>query len=125
MSGVSRRDMFRTLLGRRRRDVPAEVAPPVEVKPAAGDELALILDRFCLAHQGSFCTVCSERCPEPGAILVEQGKPRVDPDHCTGCRICREVCPAPKNAVFLVARQARRGMIGRTVEETKPSEEHD
>lgn len=127
MSGVSRRDMFRTLFGRGRRDAPAEpVQPPPAVdKPATGEELALILDRFCLAYQGSFCSVCSERCPEPGAIVVEQGKPRVDPDHCTGCRICHEVCPAPKNAVFLVARQARRGMIGRTVEETKPSEEPD
>lgn len=124
MSGVSRREMFRTLLGRGRREAQAaplapESAPP---SPAPGEELALILDRFCLAYQGSFCSVCSERCPEPGAIVVEQGKPRVDPDHCTGCRICHEVCPAPKNAVFLVARKARGGMIGKTVDETRPEE---
>jgi MinD superfamily P-loop ATPase len=78
------------------------------------------LDRFCLAYQGSFCSVCFERCPELGAIVVTQGKPRVNPDLCTGCRICHDVCPAPKNAVFLVARKPRPGMIGRTVAETAP-----
>lgn len=126
MSGVSRRDMFRSLLGRGRGAAPSEPAnPPPAGKPASQDELALILDRFCLAHQGSFCSVCSERCPEPGAILVDRGKPRVDPDKCTGCRVCHEVCPAPKNAVFLVARQARSGMIGRTVSETRPETPED
>ena len=121
MSGVSRRDMFRVLLGRG----PEEVSwtpPAAPVARSGGDELALILDRFCLAWQGSFCSVCSERCPEPGAIVVEQGKPRVDPGKCTGCRVCHDVCPAPRNAVFLVARKARGGMIGKTVDETRPEE---
>lgn len=73
--------------------------------------LALILDRFCLAYQGSFCSVCSERCPADGAITVEQGRPRVNPDFCTGCKICQDVCPSPKNAVFLVSRKPRQGMV--------------
>lgn len=88
-------------------------------------QVALILDRFCLAYQGTFCSVCSERCPEPGAIVVEQGKPRVEQDLCTGCAICQDVCPAPKNAVFTVARKPRAGMIGRTVSETRPEETDD
>ncbi len=119
MSGVSRRDMFRALLGRRKEE-PAKPEPAKGSRKPAGDELALILDRFCLAYQGSFCSVCSERCPEPGAIIVEHGKPRVDPEACTGCRVCHDVCPAPKNAVFLVARKPREGMIGKTVDETRP-----
>jgi MinD superfamily P-loop ATPase len=115
--------MFRSLLGRGRGVAPpGPASPPRAGKPAPQDELALILDRFCLAHQGSFCSVCSERCPEPGAIVVEMGKPRVDPDKCTGCRICHDVCPAPRNAVFLVARKARSGMIGKTVDETRPDD---
>lgn len=122
MSGMSRRDMFRSLLGRTRHDSPAEMSHRPAPGPSAGDELALILNRFCLAHQGSFCSVCSERCPELGAIMVEAGKPRIDPDHCTGCRICHDVCPAPKNAIFFVARKARSGMIGKTVSETRPEE---
>jgi ferredoxin-type protein NapG len=116
MSAISRRDLFRSVFGRR----TEPVAPPVTENPAPVVEdappLALILDRFCLAYQGSFCSVCSERCPADGAITVERGKPRVNPDFCTGCKICHEVCPAPKNAVFLVARKPRQGMVSRPAE---------
>jgi Na+-translocating ferredoxin:NAD+ oxidoreductase RNF subunit RnfB len=117
MSAISRRDLFRSVFGRKTEPVAPPVATPaIDETP----QLALILDRFCLAYQGSFCSVCSERCPELGAIVVTQGKPRVNPDFCTGCKICHDVCPAPKNAVFLVARKPRQGMIGRTVCETEP-----
>lgn len=108
MSSISRRDLFRSVFGRK-----AEVAA---VSPQTDDlQTALILDRFCLAYQGSFCSVCVERCPVDGAMVVERGKPRVDPDFCTGCNICHEVCPAPKNAVFLVTRKPRQGMVARHV----------
>jgi ferredoxin len=127
MSAISRRDLFRSLFRRSTKapDVssPAETPEPFRAPADDAPQLALILDRFCLAWQGSFCSVCVERCPEPGAILTEMGKPRVNPDLCTGCRICHDVCPAPKNAVFLVARKPRPGMIGRTVAETTPTEE--
>lgn len=115
--------MFRAFLGRRPEFPPPPPEPEKKAAPPAVDELALILDRFCLAYQGSFCSVCVERCPEPGAIVTEQGKPRVNPDLCTGCRVCHDVCPAPKNAVFMVARKPKVGMIGKTVSETEPPKE--
>lgn len=62
-----------------------------------------IREADCLAST-SFCTVCSERCPVPGAIVVELGRPRVDPAHCDGCGVCVGVCPAPINAFDKVAR---------------------
>ena len=114
MSGVSRRDLFRSLLGRGREadsPPPAPVVPAVPAKTEA--QFALILDRFCLAYQGGFCSICSEHCPEAGAIVVTQGKPQVIADLCTGCQKCHEVCPAPKKAIFLVAKQARPGMVSR------------
>jgi ferredoxin len=124
MSAISRRDLFRSFLGRRRDETeqskPAEISNKETKAPDEFPPLALILDRFCLAWQGSFCSVCVERCPVPGAIITEMGKPRIDPDLCTGCKICHDVCPAPKNAVFLVPRKPRPGMIGRTVAETQP-----
>ena len=120
---VSRRDLFRALFGRRHEEPPPAppepIAPPAPAAPVIG-QLALILDRFCLAHQGSFCSVCVERCPESGAIVTDQGKPHIVADLCTGCRICHDVCPAPKKAVFFVARKPRPGMIGKTVAETTP-----
>lgn len=112
--------MFRALLGRRPVASSPHVAGDLEAKVPALDEIALILDRFCLAYQGSFCSVCAERCPVPGAIVTELGKPRINPDLCTGCRICHDVCPAPKNAVFLIPKKPKPGMIGKTVSETEP-----
>lgn len=63
---------------------------------------ARIIEETCLAHQGSFCTVCSEQCPVGGAITLEAGKPSVVEEACTGCGVCRHVCPAPENAVLLM-----------------------
>lgn len=63
---------------------------------------AQVTAHLCLAHHGTTCTVCSERCPMAGAIVVEEGKPTVDEDACTGCGVCRFVCPAPENAILLM-----------------------
>jgi Pyruvate/2-oxoacid:ferredoxin oxidoreductase delta subunit len=76
---------------------------PSATSAAAVDRVAIIQGRFCLAYH-TFCSTCSERCPEPGAIQVENGIPRVVPEHCTGCNICHEVCPAPKNAILMLPR---------------------
>ncbi|HEY6556576.1 MAG TPA: 4Fe-4S binding protein [Polyangiaceae bacterium] len=68
------------------------------------DGVVRIEPKRCLAWQRSFCSVCSERCPEPGAIVCEVGKPRVVASACTGCGICVQVCPAPVNAFEVVPR---------------------
>lgn len=62
----------------------------------------------CLAHRGSFCSVCAEHCPVEGAIEVSEGRPTVDAHACTGCGVCQHVCPAPENAVLLTPEDARR-----------------
>ncbi|TVQ62272.1 MAG: 4Fe-4S dicluster domain-containing protein [Phycisphaerales bacterium] len=56
----------------------------------------------CLAHQNSFCTVCSEHCPVEGAIEIVNGRPRIVEATCTGCGVCQHVCPAPENAILLM-----------------------
>ena len=63
---------------------------------------ARIISQTCLAHHGTTCTVCVERCPVPGAIELAAGKPRINEQICTGCGVCRYVCPAPQNAVLLM-----------------------
>ena len=63
---------------------------------------AKVTEHLCLAHHGTTCTVCSERCPVDNAIVVREGKPTVHEDVCTGCGVCRYVCPAPENAILLM-----------------------
>jgi ferredoxin-type protein NapG len=70
--------------------------------PAIG--LARISPVDCLAHQGSTCTTCSERCPVAGAIVLTNHRPQVVAEACTGCGICHYVCPAPRNAILLMPR---------------------
>ena len=112
-SGLSRRGLF-SLFGRSLRS-PAEateavvekvVSKPGSSAPAAQpqEQVAVIQGRFCLAYT-SFCTVCSERCPVPGAMKVDKGIPMVMAETCTGCGVCHDVCPAPTNAVLVIPRR--------------------
>ncbi len=61
----------------------------------------------CLAWQRSFCTVCEEQCPIPGAINLDAGRPVIDPQACTGCGICLYACPAPRKAILLLPQATR------------------
>ena len=83
---------------------PDERAAPAAALPAlpAFSGVVRVRQHSCLAWQRSFCSVCVERCPVPGAILVAQGRPRVDPARCTGCGICVAACPAPINGFDIV-----------------------
>ena len=64
--------------------------------------VASIRTAYCLAHAGTICTVCSERCPVEDVIEVQAGKPVIDASTCTGCGVCQYVCPAPYNAVLIL-----------------------
>ncbi len=86
-----------------------QLAPPPRAARAAAQGLhgtmrVEIDESACLAHQRSFCSVCSERCPVPSAIVVTAGRPRIDPAGCTGCGQCIPVCPAPVMALRLERR---------------------
>jgi Na+-translocating ferredoxin:NAD+ oxidoreductase RNF subunit RnfB len=67
--------------------------------------VAVIQGRHCIALT-SYCSVCVERCPEPGAIDSRDLMPMIVPDLCTGCGICHQVCPAPTNAVLMLPRKS-------------------
>ncbi|WP_246112753.1 4Fe-4S dicluster domain-containing protein [Allorhodopirellula solitaria] len=71
---------------------------------------AQVTEHLCLAHHGTTCTVCSERCPVDSAISVTNGKPTVNEQVCTGCGVCRYVCPAPENAILLMPAFTRPGL---------------
>lgn len=68
---------------------------------------ARIQPHNCLSWQRSFCSVCVERCPVPGAIVLDAGRPRVVAETCTGCGICQHMCPAPVNAIMVMPMPVR------------------
>jgi len=78
---------------------------------------ASIRTAYCLAHAGTICTVCSERCPVEGAIELRGGKPIIDESTCTGCGVCQHVCPAPYNAVLVLPAER-----GPTSEDARPDD---
>lgn len=78
---------------------------PTAAAPAL-DLVATVLPFECLAGRSLVCTVCVERCPQEGAIVMVAGRPRVDAGRCDGCGICAEVCPAPGGAIVLAPRPA-------------------
>lgn len=104
-TALSRREFF-TAFRRPFEREPAVAAAPVAraAEDAAVAKVAIVQGRFCIALT-SFCSVCVERCPVPGAMRQERGMPMVVADACTGCGICHAVCPAPRNAVLMLPRR--------------------
>lgn len=104
--GLTRRDMLARLFRPVQRAVTAAVpaTPAAATPPAPLSHIAVIAGRHCLAYQGIPCTLCVDRCPVPGALRLEDGLPRVEPALCTGCDLCRQVCPSPEEAIRLVVR---------------------
>lgn len=55
-----------------------------------------IIDKYsCAAWEGTtLCRTCYDKCPFPEkAIILDQLKPVVLTDHCTGCGLCTNGCP--------------------------------
>jgi ferredoxin len=76
-------------------------------RPSAGTTgaVARILTFDCLVAMGTECRTCIERCPVEGAIALDGGRPRIDPERCTGCGDCVPVCPAPRPAIAVIRPQ--------------------
>jgi ferredoxin len=80
----------------------AQGAPLAALPPGMVPELR---PHACIASS-SFCSVCVERCPAPGALVMEPRGPRVVEEACTGCGKCIQLCPAPVNGFSIVPRRA-------------------
>ncbi len=61
--------------------------------------LARVDPQTCLPYSGPECGACRGVCPVPGAMIWEQERPRIDPDPCTGCALCREACIVEPKAI--------------------------
>ncbi len=85
---------------------------------------AAIDTSVCLPYLGPECGACAHSCPVSGALIWDGAKPRIDPDHCTGCALCREACIATPKAV-LIQTLARAGRDhSKTVQHAPRSKEN-
>ncbi len=72
--------------------------PALPVKMAT----ARIIKPSCLPYRGTACDECVKACPVDGAIELRHGVPVIHENTCTGCGLCQQVCPAPRNAIAVV-----------------------
>jgi ferredoxin-type protein NapG len=77
-----------------------EISPPVVAR-------ARIDPSRCLPYLGPECGACAASCPIPEALVWDGPKPAIDPDHCTGCALCRQVCIVDPKAVLIELVQSR------------------
>jgi len=76
-----------------------EVCPTGSLLPITQQEtrmgLAVINPFTCYTYAGvSLCRTCYDKCPfVEKAIRLDQLRPVVDEQHCTGCGICTHACP--------------------------------
>ena len=61
--------------------------------------IATLDTRTCLPWSGPECGACQGSCPIQDALLWEQDKPRINPDQCIGCGLCREACIVEPKAI--------------------------
>ena len=60
------------------------------------------IDRqHCLPYAGPECGACAAACPITGALQWQGPKPTINAEVCSGCALCREVCPTHPNAVVV------------------------
>ncbi len=55
--------------------------------------------QHCLPYAGPECGACGSACPIPGALQWTGPRPQVNEQLCSGCALCREVCPTQPKAV--------------------------
>jgi ferredoxin-type protein NapG len=53
----------------------------------------------CLPYKGPECGACAGSCPVPDALTWDRQKPRIDPEVCVGCGLCREACIVEPKAI--------------------------
>ncbi|USN99617.1 MAG: 4Fe-4S dicluster domain-containing protein [Phycisphaeraceae bacterium] len=75
---------------------------------------ARIIRPSCLPYNGTSCDACVQACPVEGAIELRGGVPVIHERVCTGCGLCQQVCPAPRNAVAIIPLGQRPPMPGET-----------
>lgn len=79
---------------------PSGTLLPLSGPAAARMGLAVVDPGRCLPHlDAGACDLCQEKCPIPGAIMVDTGgRPHVTAQ-CVGCGLCEHYCPTEPAAI--------------------------
>lgn len=76
---------------------------PEALRPVEAEALRFAqirIDRAtCLPYLGPECGVCAAVCPVPGALILEDTRPVINRDVCTGCSVCRQACVVTPSAI--------------------------
>jgi ferredoxin-type protein NapG len=74
--------------------------------------VAKIDKKKCSAWGGLDCQICSLRCPLSGeAIVLDDFKPVIKEDKCTGCGVCEQACLTVNNSAPIRVIPARQWSI--------------
>ncbi len=76
-----------------------DVCPTGSLAPVSQEQTRMglaVVDKYsCAAWEGTtLCRTCYDKCPFPDkAIHLDQLRPIIETDHCTGCGLCTNGCP--------------------------------
>ena len=94
---LNRRGFFKYLIRQR-----AEASMPIAEGNQTQRGIARINHRDCLAWGGSDCTLCYIKCPLlDEALVLEDLKPVVQEENCTGCGLCEQACAIVNDRVAI------------------------
>jgi len=74
---------------------PSGAIKPLENKEEARIGTAEVDKRLCVSHNGTgVCGACHTICPLKNRAITQgmHFAPEIDPDSCTGCGLCEEIC---------------------------------
>ena len=60
--------------------------------------VARIDKKKCFAWDGQNCQFCSVKCPVPDALYLDDFRPVIREEKCSGCGICEQACAAINNS---------------------------
>lgn len=85
-----------------------DVCPTGALEPVTKERVdmgeAVVDAETCYAFMGILCRACVDICPLQGTAISQnlQLEPVVDPEHCVGCGLCVNACPAEPEAIRVV-----------------------
>lgn len=56
----------------------------------------------CIAYKEVMCAYCVDACPQSDAIYLQNGKPMINKEKCSGCGLCVSSCITDTKGIYVV-----------------------